>query len=145
MRRSRILIATLLFGLIPGVVPAVAVPLSGDYLLTSLEIGGTSLMPRQGGAFDSYATEYVYNIPSADFTSITLEWTSPAGADVDIELNSEGLVRFWPNQAQSSLEIEEQDFCTVQVVNMECPDGSQAPLSEISITVTSEDGENAIV
>ncbi|MFM1779332.1 MAG: hypothetical protein RIS51_477 [Actinomycetota bacterium] len=145
MRRSRILIAALLFSLFPGVVPAVAAPLSGDYLLTSLEIGSTSLMTRQGGAFDSYATEYVYNIPSADFTSITLEWTNPAGADVDIELNSDGVVRFWNNQAQSSLEIEDQDFCTAFLINGDCPAGSQAPLSEISITVTSEDGENAIV
>lgn len=144
MRRSWILITALLFSLLPGSVPAVAVPLSADYLLTSLEIDGTSLTTRQGGAFDSHATDYVYNISAVDFTSITLEWTSPVGANVDIELSSEGVIRFWNDRTQSSLEIEDQNFCTAFLVDGDCPAGSQAPLSEISITVTSQDGNNSI-
>ncbi len=144
MRRSWILITALLFSLLPGLVPAAAVPLNTGYLLTSLEIDGTSLTTRQGGAFDSYATEYVYNISAVDFTSITLEWTRPAGATVDIELNSDGVVRFWNDQTQSSLEIEDQNFCTAFLVNDDCPAGSEAPLSEISVAVTSEDGANSI-
>lgn len=144
MRRSSLMIMALLASLLPGPLPANAVPVqSAEYLLSSLKIDGVSLPTIKGEAFDPYATVYVYNIPSADFESITVEWVKPAGSRVDVALQSGGALRAW-NDRDQSVSLSEENFCVGVVQNNDCLDADRSPLNVIYITVTSEDGSNTI-
>lgn len=143
MARSRLLTTALILGLLPSALPAYANPQSPHYLLSSLEIDGTPLLTLQGKTFDAYATDYVYNIPSDDFTSITLEWVKPAGASAFVVMDSSGMVRSYGAQI-NSIEIQAEDFCDGVVQANVCPADDIAPLSEINLTVTSENTQNTI-
>jgi hypothetical protein len=124
----------MLASVFPTGLPAVASAPSPQYLLSALKIDGEPLMTMQGRVqsmsssdiIDPYAT-YVYNIASADSTSVTLEWEGPAGSTAELLVDNVFLLG--QNALTSSVVIETSRFTAS---------------SQIRLTVTSENLANSI-
>lgn len=148
-RRLVALLSTIALLVVPIPVATMASTPSSEYLLSDLKVAetnpdgnvaATTVTSIAGSAFESYETNYFYNISSFRFADLTISWNAPAGSAVSLKLQSGPYFRF-PTAGANSVVLGKGLFCNGnQAGDGSCPSGSEAGFNVLSITVTSEDG-----